>query len=112
MEFDGLIGASEAFRNSFPGFAKRAVAGTTATVEAIPALVERGKASVGRFYAALDEELGNSQFVAGDEFSIADITALCVVDFAAGAARVPIPDGCENLKRWHAEVSARPSAQA
>ena len=112
MEFDGLIGASEAFRNSFPGFAKRAVAGTTATVEAIPALADRGKASVGRFYAALDEDLGKSQFVAGDAFSIADITALCVVDFAAGAARVPIPDECENLKRWHAEVSARPSAQA
>ena len=112
MEFDGLLGASEAFRNSFPGFAKRGLAGTTDTVEAIPALVERGRAAVGRFYTALNQALGDTQFVAGNEYSIADITALCTVDFAAGAARVSIPDGHTNLQRWHAEVSARPSARA
>ena len=112
MEFDGLLPASEAFRNAFPGFAQRGLAGTTETVEAIPALAERGKAALKRFYASLDERLGRSQFVAGDDFSIADITALCTVDFAAGAARGPIPEQCQNLQRWHAEVSARPSAQA
>jgi glutathione S-transferase len=112
MEFDGLLAASEVFRNSFPGFAKRGLAGTRDTVPAIPELAARGKASLLRFYKALDEDLATSPFVAGDEFSVADITALCTVDFAAGAARVPIPDECENLKRWHAEVSARPSAAA
>ena len=112
MEFDGLLGAADAFRNSFPGFASRGLGGNVGTVEAIPALVERGKATVSRFYESLNEDLGKSKYVAGDAFSIADITALCVVDFATGAARVPVPETCENLKRWHEEVSARPSAQA
>lgn len=112
MEFDGLLGAAEAFRNGFPLFSSRGLAGTTGPVDAIPALVERGTATVLRFYRSLDEDLANSTFVAGDDFTIADITALCTVDFAVAAARVPMPDDCENLKRWHAEVSARPSAAA
>ena len=112
MEFDGLMGAAEAFRNAFPGFAKRGLAGNAGTVDAVPALVERGKNSVQRFYERLNEALGESEYVAGDAFTIADITALCTIDFAAGAARLPIPEHCENLKRWHAAVSARPSAAA
>lgn len=112
MEFDGLMGAAEAFRNSFPGFANRGLPGSAGAVDAVPALVERGSNTVRRFYQRLNEDLGESEFVAGDIFSIADITALCVIDFAAGAARLPIPDDCENLKRWHAAVSARPSAAA
>ena len=112
MEFDGLLGAAEAFRNAFPLFSSRGLPGSAGAVEAIPALVERGTNSVSRFYRRLDEDLAASAFVAGDAFTIADITALCTIDFAVGAARLPIPDDCENLKRWHAEVSSRPSATA
>ena len=112
MEFDGLMGAAEAFRNAFPGFANRGLPGSAGAVDAVPELVERGRNTVQRFYERLDEALAQSEFVAGDAFTIADITALCTIDFAAGAARVPIPDDCENLKRWHAAVSARPSAAA
>ena len=112
MEFEGLIAAAEAFRNAFPGFRSRGLGGNVGAVEAIPALATRGKASLARFYANLDEALSHSPYVAGEAFSIADITALCSVDFAAAAARVPVPEGCANVKRWHAEVSARPSASA
>ena len=112
MEFDGLFSAAEAFRNAYPRFAKRGLGGNVGAVEAIPALVERGKASVLRFYNRLNEDLGQSRYVAGDAFTIADITALCAVDFASMAARVPVPESCENLTRWHAEVSVRPSARA
>ena len=112
MEFDGLLGASEAFRNSFPGFSKRGLAGNVGNVEAIPALAERGKATLANFYENLDRDLATSAYVAGDEFTIADITAMCVIDFATSAARVAIPDTCENLIRWHEKVSARPSADA
>ncbi len=112
MEFDGLFSAAEAFRNAYPRFAKRGLGGNVGTVEAIPALVERGKASILRFYNRLNEDLGQSRYVADDAFTIADITALCAVDFASMAARVPVPESCENLARWHAEVSARPSARA
>jgi glutathione S-transferase len=112
MEWDGLLGAMEAFRNAFPGFKERGLGGNVGTVEAIPQLAERGKASLQRFYERLDADLANAEFVAGDEFSIADITALCTIDFAAGAARTPVPDDLENVKRWYAAVSSRPSAGA
>ena len=123
MEFDGLFAAAEAFRNAFPGFKNRrsspgasptsaATFGAAGADEAAQVLVARGKASMGRFYARLDAELATSRFVAGETFSIADITGLCAVDFATGAARVPVPDDCANVARWHAEVSARPSAKA
>ena len=112
MEFDGLFSAAETFRNAYPRFSKRGLGGNVGSVDAIPALVERGKASILRFYTRLNEDLAQSRFVTGDAFTIADITALCAVDFASMAARVPVPESCENLARWHAEVSARPSARA
>jgi len=59
----------------------------------------------------LDRELGNRNFVADDFYSFADITALCGIDFAK-LIGVDMPDDCENLRRWHAQMSARPSAKA
>ena len=102
----------EAFRNSFPGFAARGLGGNVGDVPAIDELATRGKASLERFYSRLEEVLADQTYVAGDTFSIADITALCTIDFAAGAARMPIPDSCSHVKRWHEAVSARDSAKA
>ncbi|MGH7780067.1 MAG: glutathione S-transferase family protein [Candidatus Binataceae bacterium] len=59
----------------------------------------------------LDKELAHRQFVAGDRFSIADITALIAVDFGRTTGIKILPEQ-KNLKRWHDEVSARPSAKA
>ena len=112
MEWDGLIPAMESFRNSFPGFSSRGLGGNVGEVAAIPEMVERGQASLIRFYESLDAYLADNEFVAGDSFSIADITALCTIDFAAGAARVPIPESCTNVLRWHEAVSSRDSAKA
>ena len=112
MEFDGLMAAADAFRNSYPGFAKRGLGGNVGEVTAIPELVTRGKATLARFFRGLDESLSSSRYVAGDVYTIADITALCAVDFATTAARFPFPDDCPNVKRWHDDVSARPSASA
>jgi len=112
MEWDGLIPAMEAFRNSFPGFAKRGLGGSVGEVPAIEALVDRGRTMLSRFYSHLNEHLAQHQFIAAEVFSIADITALCTIDFSTGAARVSIPDELTHLKRWHSETSARPSAKA
>ena len=111
MEFDGMLSVGEFFRNSFPSFSNRGLPGVTETVKAIPALVDRGTGSVKRFYDRLEARLGESAFIAGGRFSIADITALCVVDFAS-FAKLPIPEGNRNTKRWHSTVSSRPSAVA
>ena len=112
MEWDGLLPAMEAFRNSFPGFATRGLGGSVGEVHAIEELSARGKTSLGRFFERLDQHLANNQYIAGDSFSIADITAVCTCDFAGGAARVPMPESLTHLKRWYDEVSSRPSASA
>ncbi len=59
----------------------------------------------------LDRELGNRQFIAGERFSIADITAVVAIDFGR-VSKITIKPDQQNLARWHAEVSARPSAKA
>jgi glutathione S-transferase len=50
-------------------------------------------------------------FVAGDRYSVADITGLVAVDFMK-RANLAVPEECANVQRWHAQVSARPSANA
>ena len=59
----------------------------------------------------LDEVLGRQPFIAGDRYSIADITALVGIDFGRVVKLRPTPEQT-NLLRWHREVSARPSARA
>jgi glutathione S-transferase len=63
------------------------------------------------FLGLLDVALKNHHYVAGDRYSVADITAMISVDFMK-PAKLTLPDGMANVKRWHAEVAARPSAKA
>ena len=80
----------------------------------VPQVAEWGEANrpkVADFLKILDAQLKTHRFVAGDKFSVADITALCAVDFMK-PSKIPMPEGLDNLQRWHAEVSARPSAKA
>lgn len=51
-------------------------------------------------------------FVAGNRFSVADITAIVTVDFATKALSLPIPEGNVASQRWYALVAARPSMAA
>ena len=110
MEFDGLNPTGEMFRNSFDPFKNRGLPGLE-NVQAIPELAARGKAGVERFYERLERRLSQSSYIAGERYTIADITALCVVDFAS-FAKMGIPEANANTKRWHADVSSRPSAKA
>jgi glutathione S-transferase len=110
VEFDAGLPVMDGFRNAHPRFAERAVPGRSGHM-AIPALAERGRRRLAEFYSAIDARLQASEFVAGPRFSVADITLLCLADFAK-VVRMPWPDGLAGFERWHAEVSARPSAQA
>lgn len=62
--------------------------------------------------AWLDTELARRPFVAGERYTIADITAQVAVLTARGALKVAIGEEQKNLARWWAAVSARPSARA
>lgn len=59
----------------------------------------------------LDGQLEGRDFIAGDGFSIADITALCAIDFAQAIA-IEVPAELANLRAWHDRISGRPSAAA
>jgi len=58
-----------------------------------------------------DAHLADNEFLAGGEFSIADITLCCAYDFG-NAVKVQLPDDLSNIARWHADLSARPSFSA
>lgn len=110
IEQQGLVGVMEGFRNFSKGFKDRALAGPDNYAQ-IPELAERGRLKVQRFISKLDKQLGGREFVASDNYSIADITALVTVEFAS-AIKVAVPDDATNLKRWYERVSARPSSRA
>ncbi|MBM3396611.1 MAG: glutathione S-transferase [Betaproteobacteria bacterium] len=109
---EGMIGAAEVFRNTHPLYASRSIPGHAMPMAQLESLVERGRQRVVRFCEVFDRQLADSEFVAGDRFSVADITALCAVDFARTLARLPFPSHCVHLQRWHDALSARPSAKA
>ena len=110
VEQQGFLACTEAFRNSAKGLRKRAIPGPDA-FEQIPELAERGRKRVKRFFNRLDMQLGENTYIAGNHYSIADISAMVAVDFA-GWAKITVPDDASNLSRWYASVSARPSARA
>jgi glutathione S-transferase len=68
--------------------------------------------TVAQQFKWLDAQIGNKPFIAGDRFTIADITAEVAVDFGVHAAGVPMDPALKNLGRWHQSVSSRPSAKA
>ena len=109
MEVDGIQAGSEAFRNSTKAMVGRALTGPY-DYEQIPALAERGKKRLANFFETLDKRLAESRYIAGDSYSIADITAKVTVDFAGWVKVAPL-DSQTNLRRWYDEVSARPSAK-
>jgi len=80
-------------------------------VPQVPEWAEANRPRVTWFLDFIDRELANREFIAGDRFSVADIAMLVAVDFMK-PARLQIPDGAANVKRWHAAVSARPSSKA
>jgi glutathione S-transferase len=109
-EREGFYAAMDAFRNATLGLKGRALPGPD-DYEQIPALAERGRARLASFFRRLDALLAEDEFVAGRRYSIADITALVSIDFA-GWRKLKPPEELGHLRRWHAAVSARPSAAA
>jgi glutathione S-transferase len=109
MELEGFAAVMEAVRNAAAGLKGRAISGTHDYGQ-IPALVERGRQRVADFYADLEARLTESPFVAGDHFSVADITALVTVDFATKALSLSI--SLPASQRWYEMMASRPSMTA
>jgi glutathione S-transferase len=104
LEFHLLGPVSHVFRNSHPAMKDM-------EVPQVPAWAEANKPRVMDFLALLDRELGARRFIAGEHYTVADITGMIAVDFMK-PAKLAVPEGLNNLKRWHEDVSSRPSAKA
>ena len=104
VEQNLLAGISHVFRNSHPAMKEM-------EVPQVPAWAEANKPRIMDFLVVLDRQLADHPFIAGDRYSVADITGLVGVDFMK-PAKLAVPDNLSNIQRWHAAVSARPSAQA
>src|SRR5262249_44218907 len=103
MELEVFVPVAQAFRNVHGFFKGR-----------IPQVAEYGevcRTHAQQRLAWLDEVLADRPFVAGERYTIADITALCSIDFGRVSDIRILPEQT-NLARWHAAVSARPSAKA
>ncbi len=109
IEQQGLGAIAESLRNFSKGFKGRALTGPVG-FEQIPELVERGRHRAEVFMQVLDAQLANNDYVAGEQFTIADISAMVFTDFAAWI-KLSIPESAHNLSRWKDLVSSRPSAK-
>ncbi|MGE0331190.1 MAG: glutathione S-transferase family protein [Ramlibacter sp.] len=107
IEFEGLLAIAETLRNSSPAMANRALPGPVDYAQ-IPALAQRGLARVQQFFVTLNERLDGRDFVAADQFSIADITAVVAVDFAR-IVKVRPGEQHPHLVRWRAAMGKRAS---
>jgi glutathione S-transferase len=103
MEFEVAIPIMQCFQNTHDYFKGR--------ITQVPDYGEVCRATALERLAWLDQVLGEREFVAGERYSIADITLLVGIDFGR-VVRLRIPPEHKNLTRWHEAVSSRPSAQA
>jgi glutathione S-transferase len=104
LELNLLFPVAHVFRNTHPAMKEM-------EVPQVPAWAEANKPRIAEFLHILDRQLQEQPFAAGDGYTVADITGLVAVDFMK-PARLAIPQECGHLRRWHAAVSARPSASA
>ncbi|WP_448582051.1 glutathione S-transferase family protein [Thermaurantiacus sp.] len=111
IEFEGLFNIAAAFRNSRPAFADRAAPGAGPPTPQIPALAERGLRLALGFLDMLERRLGESPFVAGDRYTVADITAIVCIDFARWVG-LKAEEAHPTVAAWHQAMKKRPSSSA
>jgi glutathione S-transferase len=104
MELGLYESIAAVFRHSHPFMA-------TMEVPQVPDWAESNRSKVQQYLQILDKQLGEHEFITGSHYTIADITAQVAIDFMR-LPKIALPEECINIKRWHAAVSARPSASA
>lgn len=103
MELEVMVPMLSAFRHSSPFFAGR--------ITQVPEMVAPSRAAAAKRLAWVDGLLASREFVAGDRYTIADITLFCTIDFA-GMVGEGYDPALVHLVRWHEQMKARPSASA
>ena len=103
MELEILVNSAGSFRNTHDFFKGR--------IPQVPEYGEVCKQAALKRLGWLDGVLADRDFVTGDRYTIADITALVGIDFGR-VTGIRIADDQKNLARGHEAVSSRPSAKA
>lgn len=109
VEQQGGMPIAEALRNTHPAFENRAIPGPDNYAQ-LPQLAERGLARTQAFFALLEERLSESPYLAGEEFTLADISAFVFVEFAR-VIKQRTPEENTATLAWYKAIKARPSAQ-
>jgi glutathione S-transferase len=104
MELGLFARVSQAFRHLHPAMANL-------EVPQVKEWGEGNKAKLPGLFEMMDQQLANHPYIAGDQYSIADITAMTALDFMR-PIKVERPAHLANLDRWYKAVSLRPSAKA
>lgn len=104
MELNLLMSVAQAFRHIHPAMKEW-------EVPQFPEWGEANKPKALQFLRLLDDELARREFIAGDDYSVADITGMIAIDFMK-PARIQVPEELANVIRWYRAVGTRPSATA
>lgn len=104
IEFGLLQSVLTVFRHSHPAMAEMEKPQVREVAEAF-------RPKVFDCLAMMERQLENGPWICGDEFSVADITALVAIDFMR-PARIALPENLERIRQWRALVGARKSAAA
>jgi glutathione S-transferase len=107
LELEGLLPVATFLRNSHPAFKGRALPGLHAYAQ-IPELADRSRSQAAHFLPVLNEQLSQSEYFAGPEFSFADITAIVFLDLYATAGLLVDPSFVA-IRQWAHRVWQRPS---
>jgi len=108
VEQQGGAPIADALRNAHPMFKDRAIPGPANHAQ-IPELATRGAERVKTFFQMLEMRLQDSPFVAGDSFTLADISTFVFVDFAR-IIKMRIPEENTTTQAWFDKIQSRPSA--
>lgn len=104
VELVYLAAVASAFRHTHPAMKEW-------EVPQIPQWGEANRPKALAFLELLDKELESRSFIAGERFTIADITAMIGFQFMK-PARIAPPEHLAHVMRWYGDVSSRPSASA
>lgn len=110
VEQGGFFAVAEMLRNWSPGFRGHVFPGTVG-YEQMPELIERGRRRTEQFFDRIEKRLEQSPYLAGEHYSLADISLLAVTDFAGWVEINPLATR-PRLAKWYARAAARPSAKA
>ena len=104
MEFQFLNPMINIFRNTHEMWKDRMIQ--------IPQIAEIESKDVKEKMVWLNRELEGREYIAGETYSVADITAQCAFVMGKAAVGIRIPEDLSNLDAWWSRVTSRPTARA